>query len=418
MRVLLTSHGSTGDIYPVIRLGRALLEAGHSVRFASVCYFRDEIERAGLEFVRLPPDWEQGEFSEAMRLLSLAKNPMEVIRIIYTESLPYMETIITTLDAELRETDLFVSSYLFSSLCGLARLRNIPCAVTTFAHNAVPSLSLPPQGVPQLKFLSRGLRRKWNKVAWYIADRVVSRCINQVVGPTAKHFGLNAKKGFFLDPADKIIVTVSPALFEPAEQWDPRFKFTGYLRWQAEESPDLDLELKAFCDAERVPVLTFGSVNFDAAQTVMARFLKRWPKGKKIIIQSGWAGLKIEPARAEVFVVAKVSHDQLFKHASLVIHHGGAGTTASVLHAGVPHIVVPHLGDQLFFAKEMERIGVGAWLEQSKWPERLPAKVAALENCEDSIKKAEVVAAILAKEEGPKSAVSELESLVAGHEFK
>jgi UDP:flavonoid glycosyltransferase YjiC (YdhE family) len=146
--------------------------------------------------------------------------------------------------------------------------------------------------------------------------------------------------------------------------------------------------------------------------------LKRWPKGKKIIIQSGWAGLKIEPARAEVFVVAKVSHDQLFKHASLVIHHGGAGTTASVLHAGVPHIVVPHLGDQLFFAKEMERIGVGAWLEQSKWPERLPAKVAALENCEDSIKKAEVVAAILAKEEGPKSAVSELESLVAGHEFK
>ena len=57
MRVLLTSHGSTGDIYPVIRLGRALLEAGHEVRFATVSFFREEVERAGLEFVALPPDW-------------------------------------------------------------------------------------------------------------------------------------------------------------------------------------------------------------------------------------------------------------------------------------------------------------------------------------------------------------------------
>jgi vancomycin aglycone glucosyltransferase len=417
MRVLLTSHGSTGDIYPVIRLGRALLEAGHAVRFASVCFFRDEIERAGLEFVRLPPDWKQSEFSEAMRLLSLAKNPLEVIRIIYSESLPYMGEIIKTLDAELREADLFVSSYLFSSLCGIARMQNIPCAVTTFAHNAVPSVSLPPQGVPQLNFLPRGLRRKWNKAAWYIADRVVSRCINQVAGSAARHLGLNVKKGFFLDPADKIIVTVSSSLFEPAEAWDARFKFTGYLRWQAEESSNLDLELRAFCDAERVPVLTFGSVNFDAAEAIMARFLKHWPKGKKIIIQSGWAGLKIVPARSEVFVVGKVSHDQLFKYASLVIHHGGAGTTASVLHAGVPHIVVPHLGDQFFFAGEMQRIEVGAILEQSKWPERLPAMVIELENCEDAIQKAEAIAAILAEEEGPRNAVRELELLVEGHDF-
>ena len=48
MRVLLTSHGSTGDIYPVIRLGRALLKAGHEVRFTTVSFFREEVERAGL----------------------------------------------------------------------------------------------------------------------------------------------------------------------------------------------------------------------------------------------------------------------------------------------------------------------------------------------------------------------------------
>lgn len=59
MRVLLTSHGSTGDIYPVIRLGRALVEAGHEVGFATVRLFQSEIESTGVTFVRLPPDWDQ-----------------------------------------------------------------------------------------------------------------------------------------------------------------------------------------------------------------------------------------------------------------------------------------------------------------------------------------------------------------------
>ena len=52
-------HGSTGDIYPVLRFARALAEAGHEVRFATVAFFRDEVERAGIEFVYLPPDWDQ-----------------------------------------------------------------------------------------------------------------------------------------------------------------------------------------------------------------------------------------------------------------------------------------------------------------------------------------------------------------------
>ena len=84
MRVLLTSHGSTGDIYPVIRLGRALVDAGHSVRFATVNIFREEIEAAGIEFVYLPPDWDLSGFAEAMRDLTKAKNPLDLLRIIYS----------------------------------------------------------------------------------------------------------------------------------------------------------------------------------------------------------------------------------------------------------------------------------------------------------------------------------------------
>ena len=413
MRVLLTSHGSTGDIYPVIGLGRALVEAGHEVGFASARLFRDEIERAGLEYIYLPPDWDQTGFAEAMRDLTKAKNPVDLVRIIYSESLPYLEEILKTLDAELSRADLFVSSYLFASLCTLARMRGVPCAVTTFAHNAVPSLSHPPQGVPRLLPFPPYFRRKWNALGWHLADRIFCWQINQVVGEAAERYGIGRTQSFLLDPADRVIVTVSPTLFMPKRLWNDRFVFSGYLRWQSEEDPGLESRLEAFCKGERVPILTFGSVTFDKARMVMTRFMRNWPKGKRIIIQSGWAGLTIERPRREMLCVNKVSHDQLFQHASLVIHHGGAGTTASVLHAGVPHVIIPHIGDQWFFAGEMKRLGVGLELKRSKWPEELPKAVRTIERNEKFSRRATEVKEILLSEDGPATAVRELEAMVA-----
>ncbi len=110
MRVLLTSHGSTGDIYPMIRLGHALLDAGHTVRFATVTLFREEIEAAGMEYVYAPPDWEQAGFAEAMRDLAQAKHGVEVLKLIYAESVPFIDEIFQCLEAQM----------------GCARLRSSP----------------------------------------------------------------------------------------------------------------------------------------------------------------------------------------------------------------------------------------------------------------------------------------------------
>ena len=108
-----------------------------------------------------------------------------------------------------------------------------------------------------------------------------------------------------------------------------------------DEYKEKNLVVEQFCEGEKVPVLTFGSVTFENTRKIMRRFLKNWPKDKKIIIQSGWAQLAIERSNNYIFTIDRISHDQLFQHASVVIHHGGAGTTASVLHAGVPHIIIP-----------------------------------------------------------------------------
>ncbi len=412
MRVLLTSHGSTGDIYPVIRLGRALVEAGHEVRFATVSLFREEIESAGIQFVYLPPDWDQSGFAEAMRDLTKAKNPVDLLRIIYSESLPYLDEILETLLKELATADLFVTSYVFANLCQLARKMELPCAVTTFAHNIVPSVGYPPEGLPRLG-LPAWFRRRWNRMLWNLTDRVLCWQINKVVGEHMERHGMGRAQSFVLEPADQVIVTVSKELFEPKRLWSDRFKFCGYLRWQSPEDPELDARVAAFTGGERVPILTFGSVTFDEARKVMTRFMRNWPEGKKIIIQSGWAGLTIERPRPEMLCVGRVSHDQLFQHGSCVIHHGGAGTTASVLHSGIPQIIVPHIGDQWFFAREMKRLRVGIEVKRRRWPEQLPKAVRIAERSKRLNRRAAKVATQLAQENGPANAVCELEAMVA-----
>ena len=149
MRFLLTSHGSTGDIFPVIRLGRALFEAGHDVRFATVNLFKKDVESAGLKFVKLPPDWDQSGFAEAMRELNKSNNSIDLLKMIYSEANPFLDEIIEILRRELETVDAFVSNYIFGNLCRLARQLEVPCAVTTFAHNAIPSYSKSPISLPR-----------------------------------------------------------------------------------------------------------------------------------------------------------------------------------------------------------------------------------------------------------------------------
>ena len=412
MRVLLTSHGSTGDIYPVIRLGRALVDAGHSVRFATVNIFREEIEAAGIEFVYLPPDWDLSGFAEAMRDLTKAKNPLDLLRIIYSESVPYLDQILETLLDELQFADIFVTSYVFANLCQLARKAGVPCAVTTFAHNIVPSDGYPPDGLPRLFGMPSPIQRPWNRALWGITDRVLCWQINKVVGAHMERHGMGRAESYALAPADRVLVTVSKLLFEPKRVWNDTFRFCGYLRWQSPENGKLDEELAEFTEGERVPILTFGSVTFDESRKVMSRFMRNWPHGKKIIIQAGWAGLTIERPHDKMKCIGRVSHDQLFKHGSCVIHHGGAGTTASVLHAGIPQVIIPHIGDQWFFAREVKRLRVGLELKCKQWPEQLLKAVKVIERSDRMQENAKEVASLLNREDGPGTAVHELESLL------
>lgn len=413
MRALLTSHGSTGDIYPVIALAKAMKAAGHEVKFATVEFFRDEAERAGLEFISLPPNWDKEQFSEAMRDLSRQRNPVRLLQAIYRQSIPFIGDLMAQLEIAMEDCDLVVSSYLFAHFRILAQRKNKPFAVITFSHNVVPTPNHPPFPIAKLWLMPRFAQSLWNRLLWKASDRFILLALNRTMGKHLKRAGSPKIRHFLMNPGDLALVAVSGKLQNYTLPANSKFQFTGYLRWQSKEDPVLGNELDEFCGGQKVPVLNFGSVSFDKTKEIMARFMENWPEGKKLIIQTGWANLAPLAARPDVKSIGKVSHDQLFPYGSVIIHHGGAGTTASALHSGVPQIVVPHFGDQFLWAREVRRLGVGTGIRRKRWPERLFAMVEYIDNHPEYLENAKRVAGILATEDGEANAVAALEKLHA-----
>jgi len=416
MRVTLTSHGSTGDIYPVIALGVALQKAGHHVRFATLTHYQPEIEAAGLSFSPLCPDWEKPDLSYWMGRLQKIRTPVYQLREIYVGAKNHIPEMLARMDALMPETDLLVSSYLLPMNRGIADKHGVPFATIAFAPHVIPSPDYPPENLPSPRWLGRNICRAWNQWLWDIANTVVDRVINNCILPELQAARLPPVQKFFSKPADCVLVAVSEVILRPANaEMDARFKFVGYCRWQSAESTSIDDELRVFTGGERVPVLTFGSMVYDDPEAWMQRFVRAWPRNRKIIVQSGWAQFPQLGLGEHIKVIGKVSHDQLFQHASTVIHHGGAGTTASALYAGVPQIVVPHLGDQPFFGREVERLGCGLVIRKNVWPEQLHPALTRLAEEPAYASRAEAVRTQLLAENGPETAVAELERFVSSH---
>jgi vancomycin aglycone glucosyltransferase len=318
------------------------------------------------------------------------------------------------MDAALATTDLLVSSYLFPMNKGIADRRGVPFATFSFTPHVIPSPDYPPENIPSPHWLPREMRRNWNRWLWKMGNAIVDRVINNAIRDDLRGAALPKVRNFFSQPADRVLVAVSEKIMRPPQaEIDPRFRFTGYCRWQTPADEKLETEIAAFCAGEKVPVLTFGSMVSEKPGEIMERFVRSWPAHRKIIVQRGWAQFPALAEDGHVKVIGKVSHDQLFRHASAVVHHGGAGTTASVLHAGIPQIVVPHIGDQNFFGSEVERLGCGFRLNRHHWPEQLHFAIDRLLSDPNRVHHTASVRSVLLAENGPARAIEELEKFVA-----
>jgi UDP:flavonoid glycosyltransferase YjiC (YdhE family) len=161
------------------------------------------------------------------------------------------------------------------------------------------------------------------------------------------------------------LVVLNQALVDPDRSWDARYRFTGFWQPAARTAPPPPA-LTAFLDAGSAPaVLTMGSMaTFDAARLAAQFRAALAAAGMRGVLVAGWSGLAGDgddhADGAALLTLAEADYGTLFARAACVIHHGGSGTVAAVMRAGVPSILLPQLGTQAQWGAILGRAGVCA----------------------------------------------------------
>jgi sterol 3beta-glucosyltransferase len=357
MRIVILTYGSRGDVQPILPLALRLIEEGNTVKLAAPFRFKTFVEEHGIDFVSLAGDPED----LSRRLNDAGYNFFKMMRELMNHGIEIGADVWQQTEAVCRDADLIIHT--FAHVVGahtLAREMNTPDLHIQGFPMFTPTGDYPNVTLPDLR--SRSLNRLTHqfsaKITWWTSQIGFER--------VRRRAGLPKRKLYWpfedapLRPRTPILCVWSPSVLPASTDWPPHVHVTGYYFLPLENSYQPPAELDSFLQKGDPPVcITFGSmVNRDKERIdgTVRESLKQ--TGNRGIILSGWSGVK-ESSSNDLLYLEAASHDWLFPQSKMVIHHGGAGTTAAGLRAGIPNIVVPFTADQPFWGRRVHAIGAG-----------------------------------------------------------
>jgi UDP:flavonoid glycosyltransferase YjiC (YdhE family) len=345
MRVALATVGTTGDVRPFAALAGTLVATGHEVTAISWELHGAAFEGTGARFEAAGPATSQADISATAERAAAVSSPTRQVAVLRDFHLRDGVTHVRQLRDVLAGHDLAVIHGIHSLAQAAADDIGLPWASAVFDPVLLPTASAPPTGMPNLGPL--------NPLAWRFLDRML-RPLAAPLHAVLAEAGSQARPPLFRGRSPLLhLVACSPAIIRVPPDLPATTHVTG--AWPPPAGAPLAPELAAFLDAGEPPIaVTFGSMSgqstsqVDASIVAAARAL-----GRRLVIQGGDS-----EASDKVITVGEVDHRRLFPRAAAVVHHGGAGTTHAVVAAGVPSVVVPHVGDQRYWAQRLRLLKV------------------------------------------------------------
>lgn len=351
MRIALAPDGSRGDVAPMLALGARLRALQHSVVVCAPTDASELVESRGFEFRSISGSVRGFLANEATAItggmLRQARAAQRYFDVAIEEQFEHLPE--ATADA-----DLIIGAGVQFAAPSAAALHRIPYRYVVYCPTLLRSDAHPPAMVRRQTLPVWATRLAWRA---FLFD--MNRRGRATIDRRRAILGLAPVR----DPyryvlGDGPVVLACDALLGPAP---PDFDVAqiGYLH--SEPGELLPPKLESFLESGSPPVyLGFGSMtdpNPAATTRTMIRAIAK--VGCRAIISRGWAELGEVPLPEAVHVIDAVDHARLFPRVAAVVHHAGAGTTATVTRAGVPHVPVPHLMDQFYWAHRVSRLGLG-----------------------------------------------------------
>ena len=360
MRLTCIALGSRGDVQPYIALCAELRLAGHQVRLATHGEFAPLIRARDIEFHDVGSDPRTLLESElAHTMMASGNNPVRFLR-------TFGKVIEPILEESVRQSRLAVQDAdgVINGNAGILAHRlsqgSVPyCSVCL--QPFTPTSAYPAPCFPELP----GGRFGYNLLSHHLFLAIFWQFMGRLMWKTHQRMGLplpdrqTSRKAW----RDGLICyAYSPTLIPAPEELPANHHVTGFCFLDEASTWQAPAELEDFLAAGPPPIyIGFGSMRNkrpeETAELVIAALQQTGQRG---VLLKGWGGMQQSDLPDNILLVDSVPHDWLFPRMRAVVHHGGAGTTAAGLRAGVPAIIIPYFADQPFWARTCYHAGVAA----------------------------------------------------------
>jgi UDP:flavonoid glycosyltransferase YjiC (YdhE family) len=358
MKFVLAAHGTRGDVEPCATVGVELQRRGHEVRIAVPPNLVGFVESAGLCGVAYGPDTGEqvvavADFTHNAFKIQNPANVFRDLRGLFVEGWAEMSRTLTSLAGG---ADLLLTGQTYHGVvANVAEYHGVPVAglhhfpVRVNGQIGVPFL---PSPAP--------VARSTLRAAWWLYSHVITKPYEDA---QRRELGLPATAvpawQRMAENGTLEIQAYDEAVFPKlAAEWNGRRSFVGALT--LELGADTDDEVAEWIAAGSPPIyFGFGSTPVRSPAETVSMIAEACAElGERALIYSGGESSTAPPDHVKL--VGQIRYTRILPMCHAAVHHGGAGTTAASLRAGLPTLVLWDVADQFIWATQVKRLRVGS----------------------------------------------------------
>jgi rhamnosyltransferase subunit B len=357
----------------MIAIGIALRRRGHRATVVTNELFADSVRSAGLEFISLGTAAEARETIADPRLWHPVKAFQCIAERVFIPALPRLYDII----ASHAGPDLVVAA---AGTCLGARVAQEKLRVRLATVHLQPAMirSLVDSGrqgrIPMGPRVPRFVKKS---LFWFLDTFFVTRYLLPQLNGFRARLGL-PPAGNVLDDylhSTQLVIGLFPEWFAPPQpDWPPHTHLTGFVLYDAGGERETAATAEKFLDAGPPPVVfTPGSATLGQEKFFLESIEACRLAGLRAMLVTNFPGQLPADLPPSVQGFSYLPFSRILPRCAALVYHGGIGTLAQAIQAGIPHLVVPNAHDQPDNALRIERLGLG----RSLYPKRYKAATVA-----------------------------------------